>query len=50
MISFGFFDGSLEELHDAQAQADRGEQVARIAESDEEALLDGAHEVVERLS
>jgi hypothetical protein len=49
VISFGFFNGSLEELAEAQAQIDRGDQVARIAESVEEILLDGAYEVVEQL-
>lgn len=49
VISFGFFNGSLEELGDAQAKIARGDQVARIAETVEEVLLDGAFEVVERL-
>jgi hypothetical protein len=49
IISFGFFNGSLEELSGQQAQAGRGEQVARIAETVEEVLLDGAYEVVEQL-
>jgi hypothetical protein len=49
VISFGFFNGSLKELTEAQAQVDRGDQVARIAESVEEILLDGAYEVVEQL-
>jgi hypothetical protein len=50
VISFGFFNGSPEELHDAQAQASRDDQVARIGETVEEVLLDGAYEVVEQLS
>lgn len=49
VISFGFFDGSPEELRDAQAQARREDQVARVAETVEEVLLDGAYQVVERL-
>jgi hypothetical protein len=49
VISFGFFNGSLEELSGQQARAGRGEQVARIAETVEEVLLDGAYEVVEQL-
>ncbi len=49
VISFGFFKGSQEELHNVQAQAGRGDQVARIAETVEEVLLDGAYEVVEQL-
>ena len=49
VISFGFFNGSLEELGEAQAKIARGDQVARIAETVEEVLLDGAYEVLERL-
>ncbi len=49
VISFGFFSGSPEELAEVQAQAGRGDQVARIAETVEEVLLDGAYEVVEKL-
>jgi hypothetical protein len=49
VISFGFFNGSLEELAEVQAQAGRGDQVARISQSVEEVLLDGAYEVVEKL-
>jgi hypothetical protein len=49
VISFGFFDGSLEELAEAQAQINRGDQVARIAENVDEILLDGAYEVVEQI-
>jgi len=50
VISFGFFNGSLDELHEIQAQVGRGDQVARIAETVEEVLLDGAYEVVEQLT
>lgn len=49
VISFGFFNGSMQELAEVQVQAGRDDQVARIAESVEEVLLDGAYEVVERL-
>ncbi len=49
VISFGFFNGSHEELRDIQARAGRGDQVARIAATVEEVLLDGAYEVVEEL-
>lgn len=49
VISFGFFSGSLQELAEAQARIDRGDQVARIAENVEEILLDGAYEVIEQL-
>jgi hypothetical protein len=49
VISFGFFDGSMDELRAVQGQAGRGDQVERIAETVEEVLLDGAYEVVEQL-
>jgi hypothetical protein len=49
VISFGFFNGSSEELAEVQARAGRGDQVARIAQNVEEVLLDGAYEVVEKL-
>jgi len=49
VISFGFFNGSSEELAEVQAQAGRGDQVARIAQNVDEVLLDGAYEVVEKL-
>ena len=49
VISFGFFNGSREELRDVQAQARRGDQVARIASTVEQVLLDGAYEVIEQL-
>ena len=39
----------LEELRSVQASAGRGDQVARIAPTVEEVLLDGAYEVVEQL-
>ncbi len=49
VISFGFFNGSLEELRDIQTKVGRGDQIDRIAETVEEVILDGAYEVVERL-
>jgi hypothetical protein len=49
VISFGFFNGSLQELTTAQAQIGRGDQVDRIAQTVEEVLLDGAYEVTEKL-
>lgn len=49
VISFGFFDGSLNELREMQAQAGRGEQVDRIGPYVEEVLLDGSYEVVEEI-
>jgi len=49
VISFGFFNGTLEELSESQAGMDRSAQVARIAENVEQTLLDGAYEVIEQL-
>jgi hypothetical protein len=49
VISFGVFDGSLEELREAQREYERNEQVARIDEHVEELLLDGAYEVIEKI-
>ena len=50
VISFGFYDGSLDELRDTQARVGRGEQVDRVAETVQEVLLDGSYEVVEKLT
>jgi hypothetical protein len=49
VISFGFFDGTVDELRDIQSAFDRGDQVDRIAPHVDEVLLDGAYEVVERI-
>jgi hypothetical protein len=50
VISFGMFNGSLEELREIQGQVDRGSQVDRIGPHVEEVLLDGAYEVVELIT
>jgi len=50
VISFGFFDGSLDELRDLQGRFPRDAQVDRVSEHVEEVLLDGAYEVVEQLT
>jgi hypothetical protein len=49
VISFGLFDGSLDELRDAQEAIGRQSQVNRIDLHVAEVLLDGAYEVVEEL-
>jgi hypothetical protein len=49
VISFGLFDGTLEELRDAQARLGRQSQVDRISPHVAEVLLDGSYEVVEEL-
>jgi hypothetical protein len=50
VISFGLFDGSLQELREAQAQLGRESQVDRIGPTVDEVLLDGSFEIVEQLS
>ncbi len=50
VISFGLFDGTLEELREAQQRLRRGEQVDRISPHVDEVLLDGAYEVIEDLT
>ncbi|MBV8988688.1 MAG: hypothetical protein JOY58_10805 [Solirubrobacterales bacterium] len=50
VISFGLFDGTLEQLRDAQQRLARGEQVKRIDPHVQEVLLDGSYEVVEEVS
>jgi heme-degrading monooxygenase HmoA len=49
VISFGLFDGSLNELREAQARLGRQSQVGRIDPHVQEVLLDGSYEVVEEL-
>jgi hypothetical protein len=49
VISFGLFDGTLDELRAAQAQFGRDSQVDRIDPHIEQVLLDGSYEVVEEL-
>jgi hypothetical protein len=49
VISFGLFDGSLEELREMQGQAGRERQVERVDPLVEETLLDGSYEVVEEI-
>jgi hypothetical protein len=49
VISFGLFDGSLNELREAQARIGRQSQVGRIDPHVQEVLLDGSYEVVEEL-
>ena len=49
VISFGLFDGTLEELRKAQATLGRQAQVDRIGPHVEQVLLDGSYEVIEEL-
>lgn len=50
VISFGLFDGTLDELRDAQARLGRKAQVDRIGPHVEKVLLDGSYEIIEELS
>lgn len=50
MISFGLFDGTVEELRAAQARLGRDAQVDRIDPHVQQVLLDGSYEVVEELT
>jgi hypothetical protein len=50
VISFGLFDGSLDELREAQARLERASQVQRVSPHVQEVLLDGSYEVVEKLA
>jgi heme-degrading monooxygenase HmoA len=49
VISFGLFDGSRNELREAQARLGRQSQVGRVEEHVQDVLLDGSYEVVEEL-
>lgn len=47
VVSFGLFDGSLDELRRAQAEMGRESQVDRVSAHVQDVLLDGSYEVVE---
>lgn len=50
VVAFGFFNGSLDELRQAQKEFGYSDAVDRMAAYVEEVLLDGAYEVVEEQS
>jgi len=50
VISLGLFDGTLEELRQAQARLGRESQLDRIGPHAQEVLLDGSYEIVEQLT
>jgi hypothetical protein len=50
LLSFGLFDGTVEQLRDAQAALGRRPQLDRVAPHVAEVLLDGSFEVVEELT
>jgi len=49
VISFGLFEGTLEELREAQAQLGREAQLDRVTPHVERVLFDGSFEIVEEL-
>ena len=50
-LTFGFFDGTLDELREIQqAGSERGPQSSEVASHVEEILLDGSYEVREELT
>lgn len=50
VISFGFFDGSPEQLREAQQEMGRKSQLDRVGPITEDVLIDGSYEVVEELT
>jgi hypothetical protein len=50
VISFGLFEGSLEELRAEQGRLGRTDQVDRVDPHVEKVLLDGSYEVLEELT
>ena len=47
VVAFGFFNGSLEQLRQAQKEYGYSDTVARMSASVDGVLLDGAYEVIE---
>jgi hypothetical protein len=50
VVSFGFFDGTIEELRDVQERLDYAGQRERIAPHVERVEVDGIYDVVEELT
>lgn len=50
ILSFGFFDGTVDELREIQSQADREGQLAKLSPHVQEVLLDGSYEVIEEIT
>ncbi len=49
VLSFGFFEGDVDQLRDAQAKLGYSAQVDRVMPHVDAVLLDGSFEVVEQL-
>ena len=50
VISFGLFEGTLDELRQAQWELGRQSQVDRIGPHVQQVLLDGSYEIIEQLA
>ena len=50
VISFGLFDGTPDELREAQTRLSRDSQVDRVAPHVQKVLLDGSYEIIEELA
>jgi hypothetical protein len=49
VISFGLFEGTVDELREIQAGMGRSEQVEAVSPHVAEVLLDGSYEVIEEI-
>ena len=49
VISFGLFDGTVEELRSAQEALRRAAQLDRVGPHVEKVLLDGSYEIIEEI-
>jgi hypothetical protein len=50
VLTFGLFDGTLEELRGVQGQPERESQLDAIAPTVDEVLLDGSYEVIREIT
>jgi hypothetical protein len=50
VLSFGLFDGNVEQLREAQAEMSRDAQLDRVGVHVDAVLLDGSFEVVEHIT
>jgi hypothetical protein len=50
LLTFGFFDGTLEELREIQTRTDRDGFVKRLSQHVEDVLLDGSYEVIDEIT
>jgi hypothetical protein len=50
LLTFGLFDGTLEELREIQGRSEREAQLDAIAPTVDEVLLDGSYEVIREIT